>query len=174
MKLLPVVLIASLLLPGCGHQRRAQNSALDVRVESWQKAQAVAASDRLREVFNSNACAPIYAAASAYFKTQSSFDWDTECQRLKKQLGSWRGFQVTYAQRCGGEVIVCIHGPAEFEKGQKEIEVAWLLTQHGPELEWIALKESEQHWKQIPQRPWLYRLMDPIPIKVTKNGGQPS
>jgi hypothetical protein len=173
MKLLSIVLIACLLLLGCDRQRRAQNAALEVKVEDWQTAQAVGASDRLREVFNSSACAPIYGAASAYFKTQSSFDWDTECERLKLQLGSWRSFQMTSAQRCG-EGIVCIHGPAQFEKGRKEMDVAWLLTQHGPQLEWIALKENEQHWKQIPPRPWLYKLMDPIPIKVTKNGGQPS
>jgi hypothetical protein len=39
---------------------------------------------------------------------------------------------------------------------------------------WIAVRQDEQHWKQIPPRPFLYRLMDPMPVRVTKNGGQPS
>jgi len=145
-----------------------------MKVEDWQKEQAVVAAERLRGVFNNSACEPIYAAAAAYFRTQDSLDWSSECERLKKELGSWQSFQVTDSQRCAApEVVVCIGGPAEFDKGKKQIELAWLLTLRGPQLFWIVVQEDERHWKQIPPRPFLYRLMDPLPVRVIQNG-QPS
>ena len=172
MKLLCVVAgILFLALGGCRRHPRRDRPLEETKVEDWQQTQAVAAAERLRGVFNDGPCEPIYAAAAAYFRRQDSLDWSSECERLKTELGSWRSFQVTGSQRCAApEVVVCIGGPAEFEKGKKQIDLAWQLTQNGPQLFWIAVQQDEQHWKQIPPRPFLYRLMDPIPVRVIKNG----
>jgi hypothetical protein len=160
-----------LALAGCRRHPRRDRPYEEVKVEEWQKSQAVDAAERLRAVFNASACQPIYDAADAYFrKNQSSFEWDTECELLKKQLGSWQSFQVTHTQRCATPLVVCVGGAAKFEKGDKQIDLAWLLTPQGPQLFWIAMQQDEQHWKQIPPMPFLYRLMDPMPVRFVKNG----
>jgi hypothetical protein len=159
-----------LALAACRRHPDRRDPFRDVKVEDWQKTQAEAAAIRLREIFNSSACQPIYDAAAAYFRAnQDSIDWNTECEQLKKQLGSWQSFQVAGTERCGmPEVLVCVGGPAAFEKGNKQIYLAWLLTQTGPQLFWIAIQEDEQHWKQIPPAPLLHPLMDPLPLTVTR------
>jgi hypothetical protein len=170
-KLLGVVAgILFLALGGCRRHPDRRDPFADVNVEEWQKTQAVDAAERLRGVFNTSACEPIYAAAAAFFRTQGRLEWASECELLKKQMGSWQSFQVLQAQRCGTPVVVCVGGPAKFEKGEKRIDLAWLLTPTGPQLSWIAIQQDELHWKQIPPVPFLHRLRDPMPVRVIKNG----
>ena len=165
------IILACLLLAACHRRQRAETPWEDMKVEEWQNARAVDAANRFREVFNDGSCAPIYAAAAPYFRSQDSLEWASECERLKKELGTWRRFQIAFTERCAmPEVVVCVTGAAEFEKGRTEIGLAWLLDKNGTRLFWIALKESEQHWRQIPQRPLLRRLIDPPPIRAIQNG----
>jgi hypothetical protein len=164
------IFLVGVLLPAC-RRARLNNPLENVKVEGWQTAQAVDAVSRLREGFNNSSCEPIYTAAAAKFRTQDAREWTTECDKLKQQLGSWRSFQITGTQRCAmPQVVVCVGGPAEFEKGRADIDTAWLLTKSGPKLFWIAVKENERHWKLIPPTPLLHRLIDPLPIKAIQNG----
>jgi hypothetical protein len=163
-KLLPVVGgTLFFAFAACQRHSRSESSLENWKVEPWQKTLAVDAANHLREVFNHGTCQQIYTDASAYFRSQDSLKWGRECELLKKKIGSWRAFDNPDAQRCARpEVVVCI--------GQTDIDIAFLLTNTGPQLYWIAVREDERHWKQIPPRPFLYRLMDPIPINVIQNG----
>jgi hypothetical protein len=155
----------------CHRHPQVDRPITETKVEEWQRANATDAANRFRESFNTSTCEPMYNAAAAYFRTQSSREWVAECEQLKKKLGSWRSFQVTDTQRCASrEVVVCVHGLAEFENGVQEIDTAWLLNSSGPQLFWIAIKRDERHWRQIPEMPFLHKLIDPIPIKVIQNG----
>lgn len=167
MKLLSVVAGIVLLASFACRAPRAE-----MKVEEWQRTQAESAATRLREVFNTAACQPIYNAAAEYFRIgQDPREWSVECEQLKQQLGSWQSFEVTQTQRwLMPGMVVSVRGSAGFERGKRQIDVAWLLTRTGPQLFWIAIQQDEQHWKQIPKRPLLHRLMDPIPINVIKNG----
>jgi hypothetical protein len=168
---LGAIILASLLLPACHRHPPVEDPSEYMKVEEWQKAQAIDAANGLREVFNNSACEPIYTAAAAHFRSQNSVEWTRECERLKKDLGTWRSFQITYTGRCAlPGVVVCVGGTAEFEKGHSQIDLAWLLNTDGAQLFWLALKKGDGRWLQLPPRPFLYRLIDPMPIKAIQNG----
>ncbi len=160
---------ACLLLPTCHRRPPADEPLEHMRVDDGQKARAIDATNQFREIFNNSDCLPIYDKAAANFRTQDSQDWERECERLK-ELGSWRSFQITDTERCAApEVVVCVIGPAEFEKGQTEIGIAWLLGKDGARLFWLAIKEDEWHWRQIPPIPFGHRWIDPPRMKSPKD-----
>lgn len=164
------IFAAFLLISACHRHPRAADSLLEMKVEDWQKAQAADAANHFREIFDNTGCLPIYDEAAAHFRSQGSQDWARECERLKKELGPWKSFQITDAQRCAApEVVICVFGPAKFEKEQTEIEVAWLLSKGGAQLYWLAVKEGERNWRLIPPMPSRHRWIDPPPVKSPKD-----
>ncbi len=163
--------LVCLLVPACRPRPQVSHALEEMKIEEWQKAEATDAANRFLEAFNTSKCEPMYHAAAAYFRTQSSSEWATECELLKKKLGSWRSFQVTETLFCASQgVVICVHGSAEFENGMQEIDTAWLLDSGTAQLFSIAIKKDERHWQQIPEMRLLHKLMDPIPIRVIKNG----
>ena len=138
-------------------------------MDDAQKTRALDAVSSFREALNSGSCGLIYSRAGAYFQKDTSREWESDCEDLRKEFGTWRGFDFHFAQRCAEpEVVVCIVGHADFEQKSAEVELAWLLDKGDTRLFWIALKRDEQRWVRIPLRPDLNRFHDGPMRKLSK------
>lgn len=162
-----IIFAASFVSPACHRHHRVGSDLDDIKAESGQTALALSAVGRLREAFNSSAC-QASNEAGAKFASQSAADSEYECEHLRKDLGPWLNFRFEFTERCAApEVVVCVVGVAEFEKQSGEVS-AWLLRNNGAQLVWLALKQDEWHWMQIPPRT-RGKSIDPPPLKLTKD-----
>lgn len=134
-----------------------------------QKRQALDAMKHLQAEFNTRNCELIYEEAGAHFRSQDPMDWGRECALLKDELGSWRSFQVSDAERWPNrEATFCIFASADFESQSKQLAVAWTFNERGAELFFIAVQLDEKHWKNLPSGPNLIGgpWIDPPPAKT--------
>jgi hypothetical protein len=153
-----IVAIAFLFLAVCNsHGRSAKDplNFLKIPVDEGQRTLALDAVNGLRDAFNKGSCLSIYEQAAAHFRTQSLEEWMSQCKELEENLGSFQSFSASSVGRCSGgppPIMVCLGGAARFAKGIKEVHVAWLLDNGRTQLMWIALKQNQGTWMQIP--PW--------------------
>lgn len=96
-----------------------------------QKATAVRAAERLRELYNRNACEEIYKAAAPYFRRmETEARWARDCAELRARLGEWREFtpETNNAWPIGPVGIVWIRGSARFERNIADVRLDWDLA----------------------------------------------
>ncbi len=171
-----IVFTACVLLPACNHDPTPSELLQNRKVDEKQKARAVEAANDFRQSFNSGACRPIYDRAAAYFRSEESEDWLHDCQRLRKELGSWRDFRVVLTRRCGKpDVVICLAGSADFEKQTTEVGIDIVLDGDRALLRSLSIRDGDQHWTQIPRLPlpfpqWRRRWIDPPPAKSPEHG----
>ena len=165
-----VALVPFLLVAACS--RHAQTpDLLAVLVTDGQRLQALDGVTKLRELFNSHSCQTVSEQADGAYRVLSSNEWMGECEQLKTNLGQWQSFEPRWARRCAApEMVVCVGGPASFERGNQEVDVALRLTSGRAELAWISLKVTDERWIQIPGRRSPFPLADP-PVPVPNRVG---
>jgi hypothetical protein len=164
---------AFLLIPACHRRSAPRDLSEDMPADAGQQARALAAVEGFRASFNSNACQPIYDAASPDFRSQNSEDWVRDCQRLRQQLGGWQRFRMSFAHIYGKpQVDVFVMGSAEFERQTTEVGINLVLIGDKAYLRTFSVRDGNQHWTELPPLPLPYhpRLADPPPTKSPENG----
>lgn len=142
-----ILAVGLLLLAACGRARNPHD-LFEFAVAPDHQKLAIAATLGLRDQFNSGRCVPA-----------------SICQDLMQDLGRWLDFTPYNIERCAEPApVVCVRGPAVFEKDQVFIEIAWRLDGTA-KLEWVAYKRSQSEWVHYPplrpQRFWDTRPANP-------------
>jgi len=159
-----------LALVACHRHPRAAVQVEGISLSDAQKAETLAAMDRLRDQFSRGACQSIYDDASAGFRSQASEVWLRECARLQAELGSWTNFQAKDTEGFGNqEIIVLVYGLAEFQKENQQFEINWILGNQTARLHAIRLRNNEsQEWIEFPSSHPGHRWQD-LPLQMPKS-----
>jgi hypothetical protein len=168
---LALIVLASLLLPGCHRHPRIDDGYSEMSLDDAQQTLTLTAISRLQNEFNHGACQSIYDEAGAGFRSQTSEEWLRECALLQNELGSWKSFQAKDTFGFGTrELIVLVVGLAEFEKENQQVEINWILTDKTSGFHSIRFRKSEgQDWMEFPRVRPSRKWQDP-PIKLPQNG----
>jgi hypothetical protein len=147
--------ISLILLAGCGSR---QQVSMFPPVDAAQRTSALEAVSGLREVFNRNAgCEAVYN-----FPSYPKERWLADCAQLQSDMGSWQSFGPRTIARCAmPETIICLDGDANFAKGDRIMELTWLLKDGRAKLLAIAWHDGRQ-WIRIP--PFTDRHQDTPPV----------
>ena len=158
--------VLSMLLVGCSGHAKQRALVLETAGKP-REALALAGVSRLREAFNRGACQSIFDEADLVFRLrQSQKAWLSECERLRRNLGSWRSFQAHLAHGPGVPLSVVVYGQAEFARGRwrarTRLETVWHFDRGRAELFSLFLDGEP-----IPMRSWPWdprkRYWDPPP-----------
>jgi hypothetical protein len=161
---------ACLLLAACHRHSAPADLLEEMPVDASLQARALEAVDNFRAGFNAGACQPIYDQASPYFRSQNSEDWLHDCHRLRRELGPWQRFQVSFTSRYGKpEVVVLVMGSAEFERQATEVSINVVLIGDKAYLRSFSVRDGDQHWTDLPPH-HPPRWADPPPAKSSENG----
>ena len=148
-----------LLLSGCARSGRPEQQFPPV--EGAQRVAVLEATGKLRDDFNSDAgCDAIYA-----FPSYPKERWLADCAQLHSDMGSWRSFRPRTIARCAmPETFICLDGDAAFTKGDRILELTWLLQDGRVRLVAIAWQDGRQ-WIRIPPSRDRQQDTPPVPEK---------
>ena len=148
--------IGLVLLTGCDSSKQFAPNFQPV--DAVQRASVLDATAKLREVFNGDkACESIFN-----FPSYPKERWLADCA----QLQTWahgRTSALDFVERCGmPEVAICVDGDATFAKGNRILELIWLLDNGRAQIRTIGWREDNE-WIWIPPLANPHRHWDPPP-----------
>ena len=160
----------SLLLAGCSGIAKQRALVLETAGKP-REALALADVSRLRGAFNRGACQSIFDKADQVFRLrQSQHAWLSECERLRKKMGSWQSFRARVEHGPGVPLSVVVFGEAEFANGRwrtrTQVETVWHFD-HGRAELFSLFWNGETIPMRAPSRP-RDRYMDPPPKRYSE------
>ena len=166
-----IAIVALLALPACHRTPREGTFHVTTATDAQRKL-ALDATETLREDLNNGACQSIYIESSTFFRTQSPEEWKSQCDKLRKTLGTWQSFNLSLAEFFDDSPILFTRGPAAFANRTTEISTGWRLDHGTAKLNQIDIKQDEEHWTNIPVPRDFHPFADP-PMRRPETDARP-
>jgi hypothetical protein len=135
-------LVSTLLLSAC-----EQSPAPPKPLTDAQKALALKAVDRAREIFNGGRC--YFGGPLAVI--EPSKEWSQECEDAHASLGNWASYKLAPCDR-PNDTHACLSGSAEFAKGSARVQVLVVLNGDSAWVSSLSLAGDGGDWAFPPAR----------------------